>query len=52
LAPSPDRIDPKLGYVPDNVRWVLWAVNRAKGEMPEELFVRICRSVVAGADSQ
>ena len=37
LAPSPDRIDPSLEYVPGNVR-VLWAVNRAKGEMPEEFF--------------
>jgi hypothetical protein len=46
LAPSPDRIEPEKGYVPGNVRWVLWAVNRAKGEMPEPLFLRICRAVV------
>ncbi len=47
LAPSPDRIEPSRGYVAGNVRWVLWAVNRAKGEMPEELFLRICKAVAA-----
>lgn len=47
LAPSPDRIGPGLGYVQGNVRWVLWAVHRAKGEMPEELFLHICREVAA-----
>jgi hypothetical protein len=46
LAPSPDRVVPENGYVPGNVRWVLWAVNRAKGEMPEQLFVEICRALV------
>jgi hypothetical protein len=46
LAPSPDQVTPGCGYVPGNVRWVLWAVNRAKGEMPEDLFVNICRGLV------
>lgn len=46
LAPSPDRIDPKLGYVKGNVRWVLWAINRAKGEMPEALFLKVFRSLI------
>ena len=45
LAPSPDRVDPKEGYVPGNVRWVLWAVNRGKGEMDENLYVEICQAV-------
>jgi hypothetical protein len=49
LGPSPDRIEPSRGYVRGNVRWVLWAVNRAKGEMPEELFLRICRAVANNA---
>jgi hypothetical protein len=52
MAPSPDRIDAERGYVEDNVRWVLWAVNRAKGEMPHELFVEICRAVVKCHDAQ
>jgi hypothetical protein len=49
LAPSPDRIVPELGYVRGNVRWFLWAVNRAKGEMPDDLFVDICTAVAARA---
>lgn len=52
LAPSPDRIALEKGYVPGNVRWVLWAVNRARGEMPEALFLRICRAVAEGADDE
>ena len=32
FAPSPDRIVPSRGYVPGNVRWVLWMVNRAKSQ--------------------
>jgi hypothetical protein len=47
FAPSPDRIDPAKGYVRGNVRWVLWAVNRAKGEMPEEYFLQMCLAVAA-----
>ena len=50
FAPSPDRIDSEMGYVKENVRWVLWAVNRAKGEMPNDLFIKICREVVKKAD--
>lgn len=52
MAPSPDRIDAGKGYVEDNVRWVLWAVNRAKGEMPHDLFVEICRAVVKCHDAK
>ena len=35
FAPSPDRIVPSRGYVPGNVRRVLWMVNRAKSRMTE-----------------
>ena len=52
LAPSPDRIDPTKGYFEGNVRWVLWAVNRAKGEMDDELFVDICREIVKRYDTK
>jgi len=52
LAPSPDQIRPGEGYVRGNVRWVLWAVNRAKGEMPEDLFIKICREVVNRHDAK
>lgn len=32
LAPSLDRIDPHIGYVPGNCRLVTWIYNRAKGD--------------------
>lgn len=51
-APSPDRIDPKKGYVEGNVRWVLWAVNRAKGEMPDERFIEIFRALIDRIDEK
>jgi len=51
MAPSPDRIDAGKGYVEGNVRWVLWAVNRAKGEMSHDLFVEVCREVVKRHDA-
>jgi hypothetical protein len=44
FAPSPDRIVPAGGYVPGNVRWVLWMVNRAKSRMTEEQFRSMCAS--------
>ncbi|GMG81932.1 hypothetical protein LNKW23_11450 [Paralimibaculum aggregatum] len=52
-APGPDRIDPEVGYVEGNVRWLLWAVNRAKCERPDDLFLRICQAVgnIHGAGS-
>jgi hypothetical protein len=46
-APSPDRIVPELGYVRGNVRWILWCLNRGKGEMSAEDYVEVCR-LVAG----
>jgi len=52
LAPSPDQIEAGKGYVRNNVRWVLWAVNRAKGEMSEDLFIKICRGVVKRCDGK
>jgi hypothetical protein len=44
-APSPDRIVPALGYVAENVRYVLWMVNRAKGRMTERQFQEMCRAI-------
>ena len=31
FTPSLDRIDPKLGYTPENTQVVCWVYNRAKG---------------------
>jgi len=46
-APSPDRIVPARGYVRGNVRWVLWCLNRGKGEMSADDYLEVCR-LVAG----
>jgi len=32
FSPSIDRIKPELGYVPENCRFVLWAINAFKAE--------------------
>jgi len=50
-APSPDRIRPELGYVRGNVRWILWCINRGKGEIPAEDYLAICR-LVARRDAE
>lgn len=47
FAPSPDRIIPARGYVPGNVRWVLWMVNRAKSRMTEAQFLKMCQAIAA-----
>jgi hypothetical protein len=44
-GPSPDRIIPERGYVRGNVRWILWCLNRGKGEMLAEDYFEVCRLV-------
>jgi hypothetical protein len=36
LAPSPDRIDSRMGYVSGNVRIVAWVINRMRSNMSDE----------------
>ena len=43
---SLDKVNPDLGYTKGNVQWLAWAVNRAKGDMPEEVFLDMCRQVL------
>lgn len=43
---SIDKIDPNAGYTLNNVQWVAWAVNRAKGDLPRDVFIEMCRSIV------
>ena len=43
---SLDKIRPGEGYVPGNVQWVAWAVNRAKGDMNEDVFLDMCRQIL------
>ena len=43
---SLDKIIPELGYIEGNVQWVAWAVNRAKGDMDEAVFIDMCRQIM------
>ena len=45
-APSVDRIDNNKGYAKDNIRVVLWAVNRAVGEDGDEAMLPILKEMV------
>lgn len=42
---SLDKINPDNGYIEGNVQWLAWAVNRAKGEMTQEMFLTMCRVI-------
>lgn len=44
---SLDQIEPNKGYIRGNVQWVAWAINRAKGDMSEAMFIDMCRVVTA-----
>ena len=46
---SIDKVCPEKGYVEGNVQWVAWAVNRAKGDLEEEVFLRMCAAIARGA---
>lgn len=45
-APSIDRIEPSLGYVAGNVRWVCLAVNLGKSKFPDDIYYAVCAAVV------
>ena len=42
---SPDRIDSKKGYTPDNLQWVLKDINIMKGSFDNEYFIKLCNLV-------
>jgi len=42
---SLDKINPNKGYLKGNVQWLAWVVNRAKGDMSEELFLKMCKVI-------
>ena len=42
---SIDKKDPLLGYSEDNVQWVCWAVNRAKGDLTMRTFIDMCKRI-------
>ena len=45
-APSLDRVEPKLGYVKGNVRFVCYQVNTSLNEYGLEAFVSLCKDVI------
>lgn len=46
FAPSIDQIIPRRGYTPDNAQFILWALNRFKGDMPNETMYHIATALV------
>lgn len=46
LCLSLDQKDPSKGYTVDNVQWLAWCVNRAKGDLHLEHFYEMCEAVL------
>ena len=46
LSPSLDQIEPGKGYTKNNVQWLSWAANRAKGDLDTHDFVTMCKRIV------
>lgn len=42
---SIDKIDPYGDYTKDNVQLLCWAVNRAKGEIKQQEFIKLCKII-------
>lgn len=43
---SLDQIDASKGYIEGNVQWLTWFVNRAKGEMSQDVFLSMCETIL------
>lgn len=44
-SPSIDRIVPELGYIPENCRFVLWAVNALKNVGTDEDMLLVAKAL-------
>lgn len=45
FSPSLDKIDPAKGYVQDNCRFILWAINRFKGRDEDAVMFQIAKAI-------
>lgn len=45
FSPSLDKIDPAKGYVQDNCRFILWAINRFKGKDADDVIFQIAKAI-------
>lgn len=45
LTASLDRIDSDIGYVQNNVQWLHKEINLIKGNIPNDLFINICKGI-------
>lgn len=52
LSLSLDQIEPSKGYVIGNVQWVTWISNRAKGDMNQDDFYRMCELAIEYRNEQ
>ena len=49
LRLSLDKIIPENGYIEGNVQWTIFAANRAKGDLTQKDFLRLCSLVLERA---
>lgn len=49
LRLSLDRKDPSIGYLENNLQWTIFAANRAKGDLTQEDFIKLCGMVLERA---
>lgn len=49
LRLSIDKIEHTEGYVEGNVQWTIFAVNRAKGDLTNDDFIKLCKLVIERA---
>lgn len=47
---SVDRINPALGYIPGNVRLLIYCVNAFRGVMTDEQMIAVARKIVSFAE--
>ena len=43
---SLDQIEAGKGYAEDNVQWVSWRVNRAKGDQSQDELIQMCKAIL------